>query len=90
MSRVGKKPIPVPNGVTINVTADHVDVEGPKGKLQQALPPGVRFELSDGRLQALVLRENDRTLGSSMVWREAWWRTPCTACPRGSRRNSIL
>ena len=63
MSRVGKKPIPVPNGVTINVTADHVDVEGPKGKLQQALPPGVRFELSDGRLQALVLRENDRTLG---------------------------
>ena len=62
MSRVGKKPIPVPTGVTIHVTANRVDVEGPKGKLQQGLPPGVRFELSDGQLKALVLREDDRTL----------------------------
>jgi large subunit ribosomal protein L6 len=63
MSRVGKKPIPVPSGVTINVTADYVDIEGPKGKLHQVLPPGVRFELGDGQLKAFVLRENDRTLG---------------------------
>lgn len=63
MSRVGKKPIPVPNGVKVNVSADGVDVEGPKGKMRQALPPGVRFELNDGQLQALVLREDDRSLG---------------------------
>jgi len=63
MSRVGKKPIPVPNGVKVSVSADSVDVEGPKGKLRQALPPGVRFELNDGQLQARVLREDDRTLG---------------------------
>ena len=63
MSRVGKKPIPVPNGVKINVNADSVDVEGPKGRLRQTFPPGVRFELSDGRLRAQLIRENDRSLG---------------------------
>ena len=63
MSRVGKKPIPVPNGVKVSVSADGVDVEGPKGKMRQALPPGVRFELNDGQLQALLLREGDRSLG---------------------------
>ena len=62
MSRVGKKPIPVPSGVTINVNADSVDVEGPKGKLRQPFPPGVRFELGDGQLQAQLLREGDRTM----------------------------
>lgn len=63
MSRVGKKPIPVPKGIKVSVSADGVDVEGPKGKMRQALPPGVRFELNDGQLQALLLREGDRSLG---------------------------
>ena len=62
MSRVGKKPIPVPSGVTINVNADSVDVKGPKGKMRQLLPPGVRFELGDGQLQAQLIREDDRTM----------------------------
>ncbi len=62
MSRVGKKPIPVPDGVTANVSDDSVEVSGPKGKLRQAIPPGVRFELSDGQLVAHPIRENDRTL----------------------------
>ena len=62
MSRVGKKPIPVPSGVTVNVAADSVEVAGPKGKLRQAIPPGVRFELGDGKLVAQLVREGDRSL----------------------------
>ena len=49
MSRVGKKPIPVPDGVKVTVHVDSVDVEGPKGKLKQMFPSVVRFELNDGR-----------------------------------------
>ena len=43
MSRIGKKPIPLPKGVTATVTGDAVEVQGPKGKLRQPLPPGIVF-----------------------------------------------
>ena len=52
MSRIGKKPITIPKGVTVKVTTGAVEVQGPKGKLSQPFPPGINFELVDGHLQA--------------------------------------
>ena len=52
MSRIGRQPIPIPDGVTVTVAADAVEVQGPKGRLRQPVPPGIRFELSDGKLTA--------------------------------------
>jgi large subunit ribosomal protein L6 len=52
MSRIGKKPITVPKGVTVKVVPGAVEVQGPKGKLTQAFPSGINFELSDGHLVA--------------------------------------
>ena len=52
MSRIGKRPIVVPKGVTIKVHEGAVDVQGPKGKLRQAFPGGINFELTDGQLIA--------------------------------------
>ena len=52
MSRIGKKPIPVPKGVTVNVKGDAVEVKGPKGALTQRVPPGVKFEVKDAELLA--------------------------------------
>jgi large subunit ribosomal protein L6 len=43
MSRIGKKPIPIPKGVTVKIAGDAVEVQGPKGKMRQAVPPGVVF-----------------------------------------------
>ena len=40
-SRLGKRPVVVPKGVTVNVSATGVDIQGPKGSLKRALPPGV-------------------------------------------------
>ena len=57
MSRVGKKPIPLPKGVKINVT-DHFEVEGPKGKLTVPIPAGIRIEQKDSHLE--VIRDNDK------------------------------
>ena len=57
MSRVGKKPIPLPQGVKIKI-GDEVQVEGPKGKLTVPIPAGVRVEQKDGRLE--VMRESDQ------------------------------
>ena len=57
MSRIGKKPIPVPKGVTVKIEGSVVGVQGPKGKLETQLPRGNRMEQQDGHLVAI--REDD-------------------------------
>ena len=52
MSRIGKKPIVIPKGVNIKMLDNAVEVQGPKGKLQQAFPSGINFEIADGHLLA--------------------------------------
>ncbi len=50
MSRIGKKPIAIPKGVTVKADASGVDVKGPKGQMTQALPPGISAVVEDGHL----------------------------------------
>src|SRR5438270_12788909 len=57
MSRIGKKPIPLPNGVMVKLEGNVVAVQGPKGKLDTPLPRGIKMEQKDGHL--LAVREND-------------------------------
>jgi large subunit ribosomal protein L6 len=57
MSRIGRKPIPLPKGVTVKIEGSTVAVAGPKGTLDTQLPPGIRVEQQDGSLVAV--REND-------------------------------
>jgi large subunit ribosomal protein L6 len=57
MSRIGRKPIEIPAGVKIQVSASAVAVQGPKGKLNVPVPRGIKFEQRDSTLTAL--REND-------------------------------
>jgi large subunit ribosomal protein L6 len=57
MSRIGKKPIPIPKGVTVRLEGSTVVVQGPKGKLDTVLPTGVKVEQKDGNIVAI--REND-------------------------------
>jgi large subunit ribosomal protein L6 len=58
MSRIGKKPIPVPKGVTVKIAGDAVEVQGPKGKMRQPLPPGIVFAQEDGTVVARMERED--------------------------------
>jgi large subunit ribosomal protein L6 len=58
MSRIGKKPIPIPKGVTVKIATDAVEVQGPKGKLRQLVPPGISFAQDDGSLVAKPERED--------------------------------
>ena len=50
MSRIGKKPIAIPKGVTVKVDGSTVEVKGPKGQMRQPLPPGVNAAVEDGHL----------------------------------------
>jgi large subunit ribosomal protein L6 len=57
MSRIGKKPIPLPANVKYTVQGTTVLVEGPKGKLTALLPQGIKLEKKDGTL--LAVREKE-------------------------------
>jgi large subunit ribosomal protein L6 len=61
MSRIGKKPIAIPKGVTVKVldqTPGAVEIQGPKGKLRQAYPAGITFQVADGHLVAKLASDN--------------------------------
>jgi large subunit ribosomal protein L6 len=62
MSRIGRKPIPLPSGVKIAMQSGKIDVQGPKGKLSVALPRGITFEQKDGVLTAIRATEDHRAL----------------------------
>ena len=49
-SRVGKRPVPVPKGVTTAVKDGAVRVEGPKGKLSRVIPDGVEVKIDAGKV----------------------------------------
>ena len=76
MSRVGRRPIPVPSGVQVQVDGRHVTVRGPRGQLQHTLPDGIALSLDGG--SATVTRADEerrsralhglsRTLVANMV-----------------------
>ena len=79
MSRIGKKPITIPKGVTVKVLDGAVEVQGPKGKLKQAFPSGINFELADGHLVAKRATDDPELGEVSTAWRGASSRTPWPA-----------
>jgi large subunit ribosomal protein L6 len=56
MSRVGKKPIPLPSSVKIQI-GDQLQVQGPKGKLEVPIPEGISVKQNNGTLE--ILRDSD-------------------------------
>jgi len=62
MSRIGRKPIPVPAGVKINTGGGKVEVQGPKGKLFVLVPKQIRLEQKDGVLTSVLDCEQLRVL----------------------------
>ena len=57
MSRIGKMPVEIPQGVKVAMNALVLSVEGPKGKLSQAVSPDVEITIENG--QGIVKRRND-------------------------------
>ena len=62
MSRIGRKLIPLPTGVKVQIGERAVEVQGPKGKLNVPLPPGIRFEQKDGAVLAVRQNEEQKAL----------------------------
>jgi len=58
MSRIGKKPVPLPSGVKLEVKNGTVFVQGPKGKLERKLPDGISVAMEGG--VAKITRASDQ------------------------------
>jgi len=65
MSRIGKKPVPVPAGVTVNLAGPNLSVKGPKGELKMVFVDQVLAKLEDG---ALKVDPKDQTKLSRSCW----------------------
>ncbi len=61
MSRIGKKPVPVPSNVTATVDGQTVKMKGPKGELSFTVPEVIKVEKGDGAVN-LTLVEDTRRL----------------------------
>jgi large subunit ribosomal protein L6 len=58
MSRIGKQPIPIPEGVTVKIKGDEVTVKGPKGELARRFDPDMKIKQENGEL--VVTRPSDQ------------------------------
>ena len=59
MSRIGKKVITVPKGVTVTIHERELEVKGPKGMLRTPIPDGISFGLEGDQLQAARTSDDD-------------------------------
>jgi large subunit ribosomal protein L6 len=59
MSRIGKRPVPIPKGVTLAIDGQTVKVKGPKGELSRTVHPEMKLAMQEGRLT--VARPSDET-----------------------------
>jgi len=59
MSRIGRRPVPVPSGVTVTLKDGEVSVKGPKGTLVERAPAGIAIEVADGQVR--FTRPDDQT-----------------------------
>ncbi|MBI2684478.1 MAG: 50S ribosomal protein L6 [Actinobacteria bacterium] len=59
MSRIGRAPIPVPAGVTVEIAGQHVAVQGPRGRLGHRVIEPIAVQLGDGAIR--VTRPTDRS-----------------------------
>ncbi|MBD3282035.1 MAG: 50S ribosomal protein L6 [Candidatus Portnoybacteria bacterium] len=63
MSRIGKKPIEIPQGVEVKIDGNTVKVKGPKGELEQKIHPGIEIEVKDNSIE-IKPKRND----SAAIW----------------------
>ncbi len=61
MSRIGKKPVAVPDKVAATVEGQHVKVKGPKGELEFTCPEDVKVALGDGEITVMPVDDSKRS-----------------------------
>ena len=67
MSRIGKRPVELPKGVTVTAGADFFEVKGPKGTVRRALPADVQVAVKDGKANVTAKAEVSTDVASRIT-----------------------
>ena len=65
MSRIGKKPILIPEGVEVKIEDSKITVKGPKGELQREIRPEIKLEVREGKI---LVTPQKKTKGTKAFW----------------------
>ena len=65
MSRIGKKPIEIPEGVEVKIEGQKVKVKGPKGELEKIFSPEVKFEMDEKKV---LVKTNSHSKKAKALW----------------------
>ena len=90
MSRVGKRPIPIPKGVTAVLQDRLVVIKGPKGESRFQVPPPVQADLNAERIQLVADYQHDRDASRLMGTARAVLRNMITGVSQGFTRKLNL
>jgi large subunit ribosomal protein L6 len=89
MSRIGKKPIEIPKGVTVDVKGSTISVKGPKGTLLKDVPPHVKLKTEGGAV--VVERESEeRQMGAYQGLTRALLNTMVLGVTRGFEKKMAI
>ena len=89
MSRIGKKPIEIPNGVTVTRSGQTITVKGPKGTLSQKVLSDVKVEIGDKEIKVFTAKEG-RKAGAFQGMTRALLANMVTGVSVGFRKNMSL
>lgn len=64
MSRIGKQPVIIPAGVTVEIKDTTVKIKGPKGELEQTFHPNMKIEVQDGKI--IVTRDSQEKFDKAL------------------------
>jgi len=64
MSRIGKKPIEIPKGVEVKLNGKHIEVKGPKGKLEFDIHPEINVRIEDNKI--ILERPSDKKIHKAL------------------------
>ena len=87
MSRIGKKPVPVPSGVTASLDGQTVKAKGPKGELRFTAPELIAVSMEGGTVK-VDPRDEASPRAPNGACPGPWSRTSSPASPRASRSGS--
>jgi len=73
MSRIGRRPIPIPKGVEVKIDGNLVTVKGPKGELRQEIHPDIGVKVEDNIIRVFVKNQTKKSkalhgLFNSLIW----------------------
>ncbi len=89
MSRIGRLPVALPNGVTVNINKNAVTVKGPKGELTRDFPPEIEITQEDGHLVA-TRNSDHRTHRAKHGLTRALLNNMVTGVSSGFRRQMFI